>query len=368
MTLLDRYILRRLAINYVLALAIMMSLYIVLDLFFNMDEFTEHGQPVFDVLWTIAGYYGINMFLYFAQLSGAITLFACMITLARLRKLNELTAMLASGVSLYRVAAPVLGFGVLTTALWYVDVEIIVPSLAPQLSRPHDDAAGTGTYGVWFLNDHDNALLSARQFLPHSGELRHMLVLERDSRGHIAGVIEADRAVWEARPGHPAGGLWALEGGRHWTPTASSGTRFGPEQRMGEESIRYYESTLTPGDIEARQSTQWTKLLSSAQLLDLLHRGHVDAEVLQQAMHARFAGPLVNILMLLLGIPIILSRDPSTVSNDSARCLALAGACFLAAFVGQSQVWSGPLSALPAWIPLIIFTPVAVVLFDRLKT
>ena len=166
MTLLDRYILRRLAINYVLALAIMMSLYIVLDLFFNMDEFTEGDQGVAGVTADVVGYYATNLFLYFAQLSGVITLVACAATLARMRRANELTAMLASGVSLYRVAAPVLGFGLATTALWVLDTEVAIPGVAAKLARSHDDARGEKTYGVWFLRDRDGALLPAQQFLP----------------------------------------------------------------------------------------------------------------------------------------------------------------------------------------------------------
>ena len=68
MTLLDRYILRSAAVNYLIALAVMMGLYIVLDLFFNMDEFTEENEALGSVLANVASYYGTNLFRYFAQL------------------------------------------------------------------------------------------------------------------------------------------------------------------------------------------------------------------------------------------------------------------------------------------------------------
>ena len=108
----DRYLLRALLVNYVIGLAVMMSLYVVLDLFVNMDEFMERGYPAWRVLWNMVDYYTPNLLLYFSQLSSVITLFACLATLAKLRRFNELTAMLASGVSLYRLARPVLAFGV----------------------------------------------------------------------------------------------------------------------------------------------------------------------------------------------------------------------------------------------------------------
>jgi hypothetical protein len=163
MTTLDRYILRGLVANYLIAITVMISLYVVLDLFFNMDEFTETEG---EVLRNMASFYGTRIYLYFAQLSGVITLFACLITLARMRRQNELTAVLASGVSLYRLAAPVVAFALLTSILWYVDSEVIIPRIAHKLARRHDDAQGERTFRVRFLRAANDDLLSADQYRP----------------------------------------------------------------------------------------------------------------------------------------------------------------------------------------------------------
>ncbi len=61
LTILDRYILRALLINYGIALAVMVSLYVVLDLFVNMDEFTEGDQGVAEVAADVIGYYATNL-------------------------------------------------------------------------------------------------------------------------------------------------------------------------------------------------------------------------------------------------------------------------------------------------------------------
>ena len=139
LTILDRYILRALLINYGIALAVMVSLYVVLDLFVNMDEFTEQGYALPTVIRNIVDYYAPNLLLYFAQLSGVITLFACLASLARMRKFNELTAVLASGVSLHRVAAPIITFGLVSTALLVIDSEWLIPAVAHRLARDRDD-------------------------------------------------------------------------------------------------------------------------------------------------------------------------------------------------------------------------------------
>ena len=92
MGIIDRHIIKGLLANYLIAIGVMISLYIVLDLFFNMDEFTESVSGTTDVMLDIVSFYGARVFLYFAQLSGVITLFACLITLARMRQQRELIA------------------------------------------------------------------------------------------------------------------------------------------------------------------------------------------------------------------------------------------------------------------------------------
>ncbi|MFQ6048365.1 MAG: hypothetical protein ACE5K7_03265, partial [Phycisphaerae bacterium] len=81
MRIIDRYIIGAFVVNYLISLAVLMSLLIVVDLFVNLGEFTESGLPVGQVLRNIASYYGYNLFLYFAWLAGAITLVASAFTL-----------------------------------------------------------------------------------------------------------------------------------------------------------------------------------------------------------------------------------------------------------------------------------------------
>lgn len=369
MTTLDRYILRSLTVNYLIALAVMMSLYLVLDLFFNIDEFTESGETMAGVMGNILRYYKAHSLLYFSQLSGVIMLFACMATLARMRRANELTGVLASGVSLYRLAVPVMAFGLVTSLLWYIDIEWLIPRVGHELARRHDDASGKKGRGVWFLNDTvgGDALLSARQFFPQTKRMEQLLVLHRDESGALVKVTEADAAEWKPVAGHPAGGVWMLERGiERRRIRRDSG--FGPSEEMIETPIAQYESTLDPTIIEMRQSQQWINFLSSADLTDLGKRDPTMLNRVRQVKHTRFTAPLVHLLMLLLGLPFFLSRESGNIVADAGRCLVVCGLCFLLAFVGENFIRPTTLSALPAWLPLIVFSPVAVVLVDRIKT
>src|SRR5437870_4214969 len=118
---LDRYILRGFIVNYAIALLVMVGLYLVIDLFFNFDEFTKEAGGALEVIRRIVDYYSYNMLVYFAQLSGVITVVAACCTLARMHRSNELTALLASGTSLYRVAWPMVIAGLFMNGLWVLD-------------------------------------------------------------------------------------------------------------------------------------------------------------------------------------------------------------------------------------------------------
>ena len=98
-------------------------------------------------------YYGYNVFLYFAQISGAITLFAAACTLARMQKSNELVGIMAAGTSLYRVAVPVVLVGLATNLLWVIDQEVVIPLIAPKLARAHEDVEGDRARNLYFVED-----------------------------------------------------------------------------------------------------------------------------------------------------------------------------------------------------------------------
>lgn len=363
---LDRYIYRSLLFNYGIALGSMLSLYVVLDLFVNMDEFTEHGYPTVTVIGHIIGYYWPNLFLYFAQLSGAITLFACVSTVARMRKLNEMTAVLASGVSLFRIARPIIIFTVLITGLSVADTEILIPAVAHRLARDHDDADGLRAYEVLFLQDRE-ALLSARRFHPTEHDLHGLLVLYRDSSGALTGVLEADHAVWEPPAVAGAPGRWILDRGRFTRRVRNESEVLGPRESKVIEYPRVYESDLSPETIQLRQSEGWFRFLSLRQLRELKQSGTVDIASITRTEHSRHIAPIVSIILVLLGLPFFLDRSPANVLSDTGRCMVVCGLCYVVSFVAQS-IRVDTVSALPAWIPIFVFGTLAVVLIDRIKT
>jgi lipopolysaccharide export system permease protein len=364
---LDRYIFRSLLLNYLIGVGVMLSLYVVLDMFVNMDEFLEVDLPLPKLIAAMGEYYGPNLLLYFAQLSGVITLFACGAVLARMRKLHEMTAILASGVSLYRVARPVLVFAVLITGLLVIDTEVIIPRLAHRLARDHDDVAGGRAYEVLFQQDRKGALLSAGRFHPRDKHLERLLVIFPAEDGTVMSTLEADRAVWEPNEKGIPGGRWRLERGRMIRRALAPEGALGPRESQEITYPSIYESDLDPAAIQTRQAGGWVRFLSLTQLKQLEKAQSADVREIMQTRHVRIAAPIISLLLVLLGVPFFLDRSPGNVLSDAGKCMLVCGLCYVAAFLSQSMRL-GTNSALPIWIPIFIFGPLAIVLLDRVRT
>src|SRR6185436_925564 len=92
-----------------------------------------------DVAFRIATFYFYQSFLIFVHLSGVIPVVAAAFTLIRLSRFNELSAILAAGVPLLRLAAPIIIASVVLQGLLAIDQELIIPNIIPQLTSKHDE-------------------------------------------------------------------------------------------------------------------------------------------------------------------------------------------------------------------------------------
>ena len=360
----DKYLVRGFIYTYVISVLIMISLHIVLDLFANLDEFTETQISTTQLMKNIISYYWYHSFLYFAQVAGMITLVAAAFTLARLQRNNELTAMLAGGISMYRVALPIIIVGMMFNVLWILDQELIIPRIADKLARSHDEAGGKRSFPIWFLKDRDNALLSAFNFDPRTGQMEQMIVMERGQDGHITGTIKADLARWDQSLGR-----WSLERGTRYSRSFNNAD-FVISGKMTKEPLLYYESEWMPQDLVLRQATGWTSFMSLKQLSRLMARPQLvpNMQDIAAARHVRLTQPIINILLLLLGLPFFLNREPHNVMLSVGMCLLVTISCFAVSFICHNLSASTDYAALAAWLPIMIFGPVAAVLIEGVKT
>lgn len=368
MKIIDKYIIKAFLWNYIISLFVMVGLYIIIDLYVNLDDFLTgpdgQSRQFLELVTNIVSYYGYNLFVYFAQLAGLITIVAAGTTLARLQRSNELTAMLSSGMSLYRVAAPLVVMSLLMNGLWIIDQEVIIPSVADKLARPRDDAEGQRAYKVWFVPDGKAGLLSALDYSPATGQMRHMLLVRRTAEGALKEVVTAEVADWDAEQGQ-----WALTRGRVYpnmpSMTYEPGLQLSQIRPVG---LDVYQSGLDAKELMYRQSSQWTDFLSMRRISQMQKQQMGPQAKLAKVKHSRVTTPIMNVVMLVIGIFAFLHRQPRPIINDATISLVLSGLTFATTFVATNLITSDSYPELPPWLPVMVFTPLAAILLDSIET
>ncbi len=351
----DRYVIGEYLVSYLIAIAVVMSLRISIEVFVQLDELAENERGLF---FSILDYYGPQMFLYFRDFSGIMILLAAAFSMTRMMRNNELTALLASGVSLKRLIAPLVFVGFLLNMFTVIDQEYILPSLANKLTRSHDevDIWNLEMMGIWLAPDRDGALFNG-QYNPQTQQVEDVLIILRED-GVMAGRILAEHAVWLS--GEDA---WMLHEGQQIIEGAS-----GQVPKVG--PVEIYPSDLSPDLLWLQRSSSFKSLMSSSDLDKLLRQSQniVDYNETLSEKHFRYTDPIINMVMLLLGLPILVSRENRSTRSAVALAFAGAGGCYIATFACKLMAGTVIPPLYAAWLPIIIFLPFSIIALDELKT
>ncbi len=375
---LDRYVISSFLKNYVISFLVLVGMYVVLDMIFNFDELVEvKGRDsaagpvaVLRLAWYIADFYFYQSFLFFMHLSGIIPVVAASFTLMRMVRFNELSALLSAGVPLLRVAMPIIVVSLLLNGLLWVDQELLVPNMIPQLIRKHDYAAekDSRSFQVSAMRDESGDKLFAGRYFPtdRPQRMEGVTIIRQDQRQQPVAQITADQATWD-------GSKWILKNGLMHVNIAPRH----PDQ-VRTQPIAFYQSSITPEEIQLYRSGDFVDLLSTRRINELLRRPRsYGQQALLRVKHTRGVAQIIlNMILLLLAISAVLTRDPQQLRMAATRCVILCGSCLSLAFMGHEMAGWPPAHAqlasqwpaLMAWLPIFIWGPIAIYLLDRVRT
>jgi lipopolysaccharide export system permease protein len=368
---LDKYVAKNFLVGYAIAFCVLIGLRVVIDLFVNLDEFAEHANlGVISILANILTFYGLQSTLYFRDFAGMITVVAAAFSLGKMVRYNELIAMMASGISLKRVIAPIIILAAALTGLLIIDQELIIPSISDKLVRSQDSLPGQESYDVWFISDANGSLICARKFDVKSSSLISPIIITRDKipdslLWEPTGWIEAEKATYDFRSQ-----AWIFDKGIFTEiPKTQSGAT-----TVSRLPISAYTTDITPKDIPVRLSSEYKTLLSSRQLSQLAAQPTKlkDLAFLYSQKHFRITDPIMNIVMLLICLPVLVCRDPKAMKSAISISFAITASSLVVSFVcklmATEELFGIVVPELWAWIPIFIFAPIAYMEIDSMKT
>ena len=381
MRILDRYVILSFLRNYLISFFVLVGMYVVLDMMFNIDEFAEVREKAatadagsiaaaFTFVRYVADFYFFQIPMYFVHLSGIIPLVAAAFTLMRMIRFNELSAILSAGVPLLRIAMPIVVVALILQGLLWVDQELLIPNIIHKVVRDHDDVVDydTASFPIQAMRDDQrNAKLFAWRYYPNARPPRMEIVdiIEQDASLRPVAHIRAREARWDESTQS-----WILDRGLRNPNVAPDVV-----ERRDPYRVESYQGGITPTEIQLYQSGGYVDLLSTRNINELLKRplsyGRAD---LLRVKHTRIAQMIINMILLLLAIAAVLTREPRQLKTAATRCVLLCGACLTVAFLGHELAGHPPAGlsrhwpALMAWLPIFTVGPLSIWLLDRVKT
>jgi lipopolysaccharide export LptBFGC system permease protein LptF len=328
------------------------------------------AASTWSVFGSILSYYYHQSFLFFVQLSGVIPVVAAAFTLIRMSRFNELTAILAAGVPLLRVSMPIVYAGVVFNfILLPITQELVIPGMIPELTRKHDELEDTSakTFPIRAMQDDNNSLLNAGKYSPadekHPAHFDVVDIIERNADMQVSGHITADSADYD-----PENLQWILVNGQRITGLGPN------EKRSSAIPVATWKTSISPDEIALYRSGDFVELLSTEKINELLQRPKsYGTNALLRVKHFRWSQLLVNIVLLLLAIPCVLTREPGTLKVDVIKCVILTGVCMASIFIARQiagnpppgDTWRQQWPLIMAWVPIFIFLPLAIYLLDQ---
>jgi lipopolysaccharide export system permease protein len=372
MTILDRYLLRLYLKVLVVSIVSLAGLYVVIDGFNNLDEFLSYGKRhSLGTPGVLVEYYGPRLLQFFDQIAGLLAMLASVFVLTVLSRANELTAILAAGVSPARVLQPLLAASVLVAGLGVANREVGLPKVRGSLATNAQDWLGEkGRKCIPRYDIRTDILITGQATFAKERRITAPVLRLPAEFAAWGRQITAENALYlPASDEHPAGYLLrkvsqpANLAELDYLGLNQETILFSPKQAPWLKADECFVASVVTFE-QLSVGGAWRNYLSSYELFTGIRGQTIEpgADV-RLTLHARAIQPLLDLSLVLLGIPLVLTRGSRNIFVAAGIGLALVGALFLIKLachaMGNNYLLS---STLAAWLPLLVFGPAAYVL------
>jgi len=195
--LLDKYILREFLKFFFITFIFFIVLFLIVDFSKNQNVLSNHATIHQMIAYFI---YSIPMIIFYI-LPPAVLL-STLMTFGSFSKNNEITAMKASGINIYRILRPVLIFGIVTAAFLFYFSELIVPASMQKTEQiikievQKRKTPGFFQYSeIWYRSDH--AIYNFKYFDVDKNMIKGATINYLTPDFTLKTRIDARKAEWE---------------------------------------------------------------------------------------------------------------------------------------------------------------------------
>jgi lipopolysaccharide export system permease protein len=368
--LLDRYLLRELLVPLGYCLGGFLIFYIAFDLIFQINRFLDNHLLFLDIV----EYYVVTLpELLVEQVLPVSLLLALLYATTNHSRHNELTAMRAAGVGLWRLALPYLGVGVLFGAAVFLISEYWMPSADERAKfilerRQAEPAQRDWRPKLNFYNEATQRWWGMDRFNRRTSEAIPLRIMTREPDGSTR-MVEAQRGLYDGRQ-------WRLYEVKTWVqpPSAPFPNNTASNAMLCltlPETPAWIRSEIKFSALTASDAAKGPQF-SIREILDYL-RLHPRIESGRKAMlltqlHGRIAAPFTCLAVVLIALPFGARSGRRNVFVGVAASIFICFGYFILQRISFGLGVGGYLPpVLAAWLPNILCGGAGLALLARLR-
>ena len=360
---LDDYLMRDFAFNFGLVVGSLVVLSLIFTMFELLGDMLRPGH----VSWWVMGEYLLNLtpFLLY-NLAQYSVLLAVLITLGLMQRSNEVTALKATGISIYRIITPVLLVSVLVAGGLFLSDQFYLPHTNKRQDLLLNEIKGkpAQTYlnpsRKWIFGQH-STIYYYQVFDSDRNQFGDLSVFQFNPKTfQLLGRVYTDRANWNDRLHR-----WICAQGwqRSFTGAAI--------QNFKTFDVSTFDAVSEPPDYfkkEVKQSLEMNYEQLRRYIHDLQQSGF-EVVKLRVQLQKKIAFPVITFVMGVLAIPFALSAGKRGTTAGVATAIGIAVVYTVVSGLFEAM---GNISQLPpvlaAWSPDVIFALVGGYLILKVPT
>jgi lipopolysaccharide export system permease protein len=361
---LDRYILREFAKVLALVLISTITLFIIVD-YTQLARDIRANQIAFH---TVIAYYRFYIFQILHWTLPITVLVSTLVTFGIMSKNNEVTALKSGGVSLYRVALPIVCIAAMIAILAYLMLDFVLPYANQRVDQLHNKIIGKGPIAMqaatqqqklWFLGKNGRYIINFLSYDNNAKQLSQVQVVEfHPTEFRLTRRVYAERATWDGKG-------WEFQNG--WMRS------FGDDGRTVYSPIvaplrLYYAERPDDFATEVKSPEQMT-FAQLRRYIETIRRSGYSAEELTVKLYQKTSWPFISVVMALIALPFAfrMGRRGALYGFFIALILGIAYWGIYSIFTKFGEVGNLP-ALLSAWSANVLFAIAAIYLFLHVET
>jgi lipopolysaccharide export system permease protein len=356
---LDRYVLREFLKILGLVLVSVMALFIIVD-------YTEIARDVREnniAFHTIFSYYRFYIFQVLNLTLPISVLVATLVTFGILSKNNEVTALKSGGVSLFRVALPIVAIAGAISVLSYFILDFVLPYSNQRVATIKRKIEGkrpisAGAQKLWFYGK-GHYLINFLSYDKNRQELSQVQVFEfSPAEFRMTRRVYAQTARWNGR-------AWEFRDGWIRSFLDNNVSTYAP---ITTPLALYYPETPEDFETEVRAPDQMT-FAQLRRYIESVRRSGYGAEDLAVKLYTKTSWPAISLVMALIALPFAfkIGRRGALYGIGLALVLGIVYWMVFAIFTKFGEVGNLP-AMLSAWSANILFAIGAIYMFLHVET